>query len=123
MEREDKFLNIQYLETRLREIKEIRRKEVVFEITESDRAFSNSIYISFYIPNTEKLFKNHTLRISDHTLKKCPHSQFIIEPNAIMSKKRKAQFIRAVQSSIQKALRRNYYKQFEKVSKEISENN
>lgn len=114
MEKEIKFLNKQYLQTRLNEIKEIKRKEVFYEITDSDRAFSKSIYISFFIQNGNRLFKNHTLRISDHVID-CPHSQFIIEPETILCKKRKAQFMRALEGSVQKALKHNFYKQFDKI--------
>lgn len=34
METQSKFLNKQYLETRLREIREIKRKEITFDIEE-----------------------------------------------------------------------------------------
>lgn len=118
MDRQSKLLNKQYLETRLRELPEIRHKEIGFDIQESDRAFSNSIYINLYYKDNEKDWKCHTLRISDHLLEKCPHTQFIIEPNSELSKKIKSQFISTVKNCIRKALMRNFYKKLEKVSEQ-----
>ena len=123
MEKQIKFLNKQYLETRLREIKEIKRKEIFFDIEESDRTFSKSIYVNFYIENADgRKFKNHTLRISDHSLTDCPHSQFIIEPNDFLTKKKKAQFIKAIENSVKKAQTRHLYKIIDKISKENKNN-
>lgn len=115
MERQSKLLNKQYLETRLRELPEIRRKEVGFDIQESDRAFSNSIYINLYYKDLEKDWKCHTLRISDHLLEKCPHTQFIIEPDRELSKKIKSRFIQIVKSCIKKVLMINLYKKLKKI--------
>ena len=123
MEKQIKLLNKPYLETRLREIKEIKRKEVFWDIEESDRAFSKSIYINFYIESTNGLkWKNHTLRISDHSLTDCPHSQFIIEPNDFLTKKKKIQFIRAIENAIKKAQTKHLFKSLETISKGKKEN-
>lgn len=118
METQSKFLNKQYLETRLREIREIKRKEITFEIEESDRAFSKSLYVNFYcLSYSGKCFKNHTLRISDHSFEDCPHTQFIIEPSAFLTKKKKQQFVRALETAVRKAKTRHFYKEMENISK------
>lgn len=118
LERQSKFFNKQYLETRLGEFKEIKKKEILFKIEESDRVFSKSLYIEFYtMQDFDKGYKNHTLRISDHPLKDCPHTQFIVEPNECLTKKKKAQFVRAVETSIKKAQMRNLYKELGKLTK------
>lgn len=117
METQIKLLNKQYLDTRIREIKEIRRKEVLFSIEESDRAFSKTLYIRFYTMSSNgKVFKNHTLRISDHEQKDCPHSQFIINPDACLTKKKKEQFMKALEFAIRKAQIRHFYIEMNKIS-------
>ena len=120
MDRQTKLLNKQYLETRLRELKEIRRKEITFDIEESDRAFSKSLYINFYIEGENgKVYKVSTLRISDHLSSKCPHTQFIIEPNNDLGKKKKTQFMKAVELVVKKARIRFFCKEMEKITKQI----
>lgn len=47
METQSRLLNKDYLETRLRDIGAIRRKEFHFEIHESDRALSNGFGSEF----------------------------------------------------------------------------
>ena len=104
MEKQIKLLNKEYVKTRLSEMREIKRKEVFFEIEESDRAFSKSLYISIWTQSYgEKKFKNSTLRISDHSITDCPHTQFIIEPESCLTKKKKQQFVRALEKAILKA--------------------
>lgn len=118
METQSKFLNKQYLETRLREIREIKRKEITFEIEESDRAFSKSLYVNLYCPSgSGKWFKSHTLRISDHSFEDCPHTQFIIEPSAFLTKKKKQQFVRALETAVRKAKTKHFYKEMENISR------
>lgn len=120
MDRQTKFFNKQYLETRLRELRKIKKKEIFFNIEESDRAFSKSLYINFYIPSSnEKKFKSHTLRISDHALENCVHSQFIVEPNDYLTKKKKAQFTRILELAVKRAKIKQVYKELNKISREI----
>jgi GTP-dependent phosphoenolpyruvate carboxykinase len=119
METQIKFLNKQYLETRLREIREIKRKEIKFEIEESDRAFSKTLYVNFFCLGIDnKWFKNHTLRISDHSFADCPHTQFIIEPNEYMTKKKKQQFIKSIELAIRKAKSRSFRLEMRNISRE-----
>ena len=118
MEKQIKLLNKEYLKTRLSEMREIKRKEVFFEIEESDRAFSKSLYISIWTQSYgEKKFKNSTLRISEHSISDCTHTQFIIEPESCLTKKKKQQFVRALEKAILKAKTKNLYKQLEKIGK------
>ena len=51
METQSKFLSIPYLETRLKEIQEIKRGEMKYKIERSDRVNSNSLYITFSMLN------------------------------------------------------------------------
>lgn len=123
MEKQEKFLNKQYLETRVREVKEIRQKKMKFDITESDRLFSKTLYVNFYcFGENGKWFKEHTLRVSDHVLEDCYHSQFIVDPNENLTKKKKAQFLRVLELAVKKAQIRNFYKEIENVSKENETN-
>ena len=48
METQAKLLNKDYLETRLRDLSVIRKKEFSFKIHESDRALSRTLYIEFW---------------------------------------------------------------------------
>lgn len=116
METQSKFLDKQYLETRLGEFKEIKRKEIVCEVYESNRVLSNSMYISFYVRGSNGgNFKQQTLRISDHPLKDNNHPQFIIDPRAIMTKKKKKQFVSMIESCIKKANTKQFYKELNKI--------
>lgn len=119
METQSKFLNKQYLETRLWGIREIKRKEIKFEIEESDRAFSRTLYVNFFCLGLDnKWFKNHTLRISDHSLADSLHTQFIVKPNEYMTKKKKQQFITAIELAIRKAKSRNFRLEMRNISRE-----
>lgn len=119
METQSKFLNKQYLETRLWEIREIKRKEIKFEIEESDRVFSKTLYVNFFCLGLDnRWFKNHTLRISDHSFVDCPHTQFIIEPNGYMTKKKKQQFIKSIELAIRKAKSRSFRLELRNISRE-----
>lgn len=108
METQIKFLNKQYLETRIKELKEVKNGQIRFEIKESDRAFSRTLYIEFYCyGDTNWWFKQKTLRISDHSVPNCPHTQFVIEPNACLTKKKKQQFMKMLENTIKRSKRRH----------------
>lgn len=103
MDTQSKLLNKQYLETRIRELKEIRTKELEFTIEESDRAFSRSLYINFWCKGKGiEHFKISTLRVSDHEQEDCPFTQLIVYPNNILNKKKKAELMRLLQETIRK---------------------
>lgn len=101
METQQKLLNKKYLETRISELKDIQTKEITFTIEESDRVFSNSLYVNFWRQGLGvDHFKISTLRISDHKLEECPFIQFIIYPDNPLTKKKKAELIRMVEETI-----------------------
>ena len=106
METELKFLDINYVETRVRELKDVRTKQVSYKIERSNKENSNSIYVRFYlirINKGEKKFVGGSgLRISDHFLNNYPstHKQFIVDPSMPLTKGRKALFIRSLEKAI-----------------------
>lgn len=103
MDTQSKLLNKQYLETRIRELKEIKTKELEFTIEESDRAFSKSLYINFWCKGKGiEHFKISTLRVSDHEQEVCPFTQFIVYPNNTLTKKKKAELMRLLEQTIRK---------------------
>lgn len=103
MDTQSKLLNKQYLETRIRELKEIKTKELEFTIEESDRAFSRSLYINFWCKGKGiEHFKISTLRVSDHEQEDCPFTQLIVYPNNTLTKKKKAELMRLLQETIRK---------------------
>lgn len=135
METQSRLLNKDYLETRLRDIGAIRRKELTFQIHESDRALSKTLYIEFWEKDGEKNIKLKTIRVSDHLQEEnCPHIQFIVKPYDFLTKKKKQQFIKTVERAIRSAQRRSlnyklnnligdYYEEATKENTESNRNN
>ena len=117
MDRQSKFLDKEYLETRLRDFSAIKKHELYFQIHESDRVLSKTLYIEFWVKDGGKNFKQRTIRISDHSID-CPHTQFIIDPYACLTKKKKQQFIRLVESAIKVSKKKNLYRKLENLQKE-----
>lgn len=114
MQKQAKLLNKAYLEAQLTDIKEIRRKEVRFDIHESDRAFSQSLYVTFYWQTLEGYwFGGVTVRISDHKSKKNWQVQFIVDPNDTLTKKVKERFRRTLQNAVKKTQLLATYKKIE----------
>lgn len=91
------FLSPEYLETRLRDFKDVKSKKVKFVITQSNREDSRTLYVQFWVGNR----KVSQLRVSDHIIN-TSDTQFIVA-DTILTKKKKAQFVRLVEKSIQKA--------------------
>lgn len=105
METENKLLDIEYLETRIKELKEIKSGAFAYKIEKSNRENSNSVYIRFYqvrINKGEKhFFGAKSLRISDHrTKEKNYHTNFYIDPNAILTKSKKERFIATLRNCL-----------------------
>ena len=119
MEKQDRFLDKSYLETRIREFDEIKNGELCFKIKNSDRAKSKTLYVLFYCESLGSWYKNHTLRISDHFLPNYIQTQFLIDIDKPMTKKKKDEFIYQVNASIRKAKTRRFCKTLEKVSKRV----
>lgn len=91
------FLSPEYLETRLRDFKDVKSKKVKFVITKSNREGSRTLYVQFWVGNR----KVSQLRVSDHIIN-TSDTQFIVA-DTILTKKKKAQFVRFVEKSIQRA--------------------
>ena len=68
MDKQSKFLSKEYLETRLRDFSAIKKHELYFQIHESDRVLSKTLYIEFWAKDGDKNFKQQTIRISDHII-------------------------------------------------------
>lgn len=118
METELKFLDENYIETRVREIKEVRTKQVAYKIEHSNNQDSSSIYIRFYIINKkgdeEKYFGGTTVRISDHVLSaerlnaNSSYKQFIVKPEMVLCKKRKAMFMKVLENAVKLTFRTSF---------------
>lgn len=112
METESKLLNIEYIETKIKELEEIKLGHVAYKIEKSNRENSNSIYVRFYKTNLVKgethfYAFNESLRISDHYLANSPSKQFIVEPDAILTKKKKETFVRTLKKEINLCFKRS----------------
>lgn len=119
MDTQAKFLNKDYLETRLRDLSVIRKKELSFQIHESDRALSRTLYIEFWKKEGENFYKQQTIRISDHLQNDCPHIQFIVKPYDFLTKKKKQQFLRTIENTIKASERKSLYRKLNQIGEEI----
>ena len=115
MDRQSKFLSKEYLETRLRDFSAIKKHELYFQIYESNRVLSKTLYIEFWVKDGNKNFRQQTIRISDHIID-CSHAQFIVDPYACLTKKKKQQFIRLIESVIKLSKRKSLYRKLENLS-------
>ena len=117
METESRLLNKDYLATRIREIKEVRRHDVKFSIDESDRVFSKSLYINFYCLGANEVWvKYSTVRISDHFINSVPFPQFIIEPDKELKKNKKKQLMATLTNAVSRAKFKSFVTTFDKIS-------
>lgn len=112
METQIKLFNKAYVESQVRQVKEVRHKELRFTIEESDRAFSRTLYVSFWYCSIDKTWlKGCTLRISDHLLQNDVHTTFLVKPLNWLDKKTKQKFMRALElvasNTIKKSVRKN----------------
>lgn len=110
-------MNKDFLDSIIKQMPEIRNKEFEYYIYESDRNFSKSVYVSFYAYGKKKLYKQLTLRISDHYLPKSPHKQFLIKPYEVLKKNQLQNFKRTLSKTIKNSHKHHLYKEFEKISK------
>lgn len=121
MDMQSKLLDQNYLKTRLEELKEIKKGDVKYNIYESDRLFSKTIYIDFYIQGKDKWYKQYSIRISDHEIK-CLQEQFIIDRNLTLTKGVKDKFMQLVKKTINRSKNRCFYIEMDKVSNEVQNN-
>lgn len=102
MDYEEKFLDPAYLETRVRDFKEIKRGDLEFKIVRScNYPESASLYLKF----TRGNWIISELRISDHSVN-TKQTQFIVERGQILTKKKKDTFVRLVEKCIGVARRK-----------------
>lgn len=116
MDLQSKFLNKEYLETRLRDFGAIKKNELSFMIHGSNRPNSKTLYVVFWSHDCDKNYQRKTVRISDHSLKDCVHPQFIVEPLKCLTKKKKQQFVRIIERAINCSKHKNIYEKFKKIS-------
>lgn len=112
METQIKLFDKAYVESQVRQVKEIRNKQLKFDIYESDRTFSRTLYVNFYWNSMDnKWVKGCTLRISDHLLPNDIHRTFLVNPSKFLDKKTKEKFTHALgivaRDTIKKSIRKN----------------
>ena len=116
MDKQSRLLDPEYISIRIQELKPIRRNELKFRLENSNRTYSNSIYVIFYSQTKDFHYKAHTLRISDHPQLHCVHSEFIVKPDEDLTKKKKEQFMRALELASKKALEKEMYCNLNKIT-------
>lgn len=122
MDTQAKLLDKNYLETRLRDLSVIRKKEFIFKIKESDRVMSKTLYVEFWSKDVDKFYKQETIRISDHWQENCVHEQFIVSPYDFLTKQKKQQFLKAIENIVKKAQRRSLYKKLNNLGEKYGSN-
>lgn len=96
MDYEEKFLDKSYLETRIRDFKEIKNGDFEFCVERSKNyPESASLYVHF----KRGAWNIAELRVSDHSVNTA-QTQFIVERGVILGKKKKEQFVRLVEKVI-----------------------
>lgn len=122
MENQIKLLNKEYLEHRIKELKEIKDGSICFSIQESYRVFSRTVYINFFCQNLNvdgrwRWYKRYTVRISDHKQPNCLFPQVIINPQEKLTKSKKAEFTNVLKLAIKRAKIKSLYRSIDKLSK------
>lgn len=114
MDYEEKFLDPAYLETRIRDFKEIKRGDLEFSVVRScNYPESASLYVKFMRGN----WIISELRVSDH-LVKTEQTQFIVSRGGILTKKKKEQFVRLVEKCIKVAKKKIFAQAMHRVGEE-----
>lgn len=103
MAKQNKFFEKEYVETILRDFKPIKSKEISFQIYDSDRSYSKSMYIGFWHHIKDIGWRKlATLRVSDHIDKNCIHPQFIVDLSKVLTKKKVELFKRTINNCIKR---------------------
>lgn len=109
MDRQEKLLDIEYIETRLRDFLQIKTNRLNYTIKKSNREKSKSVYISFwFVMLDNKISRQNQLRISDHPTKNPNLLDFVVNPDEILTKKKKKQFMNFLEKGILYALKQNF---------------
>lgn len=119
IETEMKFLDKDYIEAKLKEIPKIENHRVSYHIKESDRSYSKTIYINFYIKIKGVWLKEHTLRISDHLVPRTHYPTFLIKPSKQLTPKRKQQFVKVLENAVEWTCVKHFKFAMRSVQKEI----
>ena len=106
-----KFLDINYVKTRVNELPEVQRGDVKVDVYKSANPKSKSIYVIVYcIGRKSEWYKCYTLRISDHEFGECNFKQFIINPDKKMTKRHREQFTSLLKRAVKYAIERGIEK-------------
>ena len=119
IERETKFLDKNYIEAKLKEIPKIENGRVSYHIKDSDRSYSNTIYVNFYVKINGKWLKEHTLRISDHLVPKTHYPTFLIKPEKKLTPERKKTFFRQLENAVEWTCVKHFKFAMRNVQKEL----
>lgn len=103
---EDKYLDYDYIDLRLRELDKVRDGTLHYYLRRSDNyPKSKSLYVNFYyIKNGKKIRPNKGLRISDHYLERDDWIQFIVKTGKELKSGKKKNFKECLQCVINRTL-------------------
>lgn len=122
METQIKLFNKDYVESQVRQVKEVWHKQLRFDIEESDRAFSKTLYVNFYWCSVDNTWlKGCTLRISNHIVPNDIHKTFLVKPENFLDKKTKAKFMRALELTASDTIKKSVRKNLDRLSKRFSD--
>lgn len=122
--KESEFLKPEFLERILKEFPALAEKQISYEIYGSNRKWSRTIYIKFFIQiNYKQFVVGKTLRISNHRLQKNVHKQFIVDMDADVVEHRMDIFRRTVQNCINETRKKTLYFVFKKINKDKEDKN
>lgn len=109
MDKQEKLLDIEYIENRLKEFSQIKTNRLNYTIRKSNREESKSIYISFwFVMLGNKISRQNQLRISDHQTRNLNLLDFVVNPDEILTKNKKKQFMNFLEKGILYALKQNF---------------
>ena len=118
METQIKLFDEAYVESQVRQVKEVRQKKINFGIYKSDRVFSRTIYVNFICNAVDgTLLKGCTLRISDHLLPNETHKTFLVKPDNFLDKKTKEKFRKALELTARDTIKKTVRKNLDKLTK------
>ena len=118
MDTQMKLFDEAYVESQVRQVKEVRQKKIDFGIYKSDRVFSRTIYVNFICNAVDgTLLKGCTLRISDHLLPNETHRTFLVKPDNFLDKKTKEKFRKALELTASDTIKKSIRKNLDKLSR------
>lgn len=122
MDTQMKLFDEAYVESQVRQVKEVRQKKIDFGIYKSDRSFSRTIYVNFICNAVDgTLLKGCTLRISDHLLPHETHRTFLVKPDNFLDKKTKEKFRKALELTASDTIKKTVRKNLNKLTKRFGD--